>query len=151
MRTGNVVFHGEISELREQAPEQGHRITTDDDERALELATAHDDLAVEPAPDGGLVATGPQDAVDAYVSLLTALVTDDIFASEDQHGTWKTVPTLSAGRGQQFWAKTITALTFAIGVLIVRSRARSSPACSQAKLLGHDGVTVQSLNAPRNL
>ena len=38
MREGNVVFHGEIAELRAQAPEQGHRISTDDDERALEIA-----------------------------------------------------------------------------------------------------------------
>src|SRR3954447_19621040 len=53
------------------------------------------------------------------VPLLTALVAGDIFASEDQHGTWKTVLTRSATRAQLFWAKTITALTFAVTVLIV--------------------------------
>jgi len=51
--------------------------------------------------------------------LLTALVAGDIFASEDQHGTWKTVLTRSASRGQLFWAKTITALAFSTAVLLV--------------------------------
>src|SRR4051794_17582810 len=35
MRTGSVVFHGEISELREQAPAQGHRIAVDAGDEAL--------------------------------------------------------------------------------------------------------------------
>ncbi len=72
MRSGNVVFHGEISELREQAPEQGHHIATDNDDRALELAAGHRGLEVVAAPSGGLVATGPQTAVDAYVSAVVA-------------------------------------------------------------------------------
>ncbi|MEO5662110.1 MAG: ABC transporter permease, partial [Nocardioides sp.] len=45
--------------------------------------------------------------------LLTAIVAGDIFASEDQHGTWKTVLTRSASRGQLFWAKTLAAMLFA--------------------------------------
>src|SRR3954447_3247081 len=53
MRTGSVVFHGEISELREQAPEQGHRIRTDDDDRAFGLAARHPGLEVGAAADGG--------------------------------------------------------------------------------------------------
>jgi ABC-2 type transport system ATP-binding protein len=72
MRTGSVVFHGEISELREQAPEQGHRLHTDDDERALALAAAHRDLRVEHADEDGLVVYGAQPDVDAYVSALVA-------------------------------------------------------------------------------
>jgi ABC-2 type transport system ATP-binding protein len=75
MRSGSVVYHGEISALREQAPEQGHRIHTDDDDRASELAAEHGGLQVAAAPDGGLVVEGSQDAVDAYV---TALVTSGI-------------------------------------------------------------------------
>ncbi len=51
--------------------------------------------------------------------LLTALVAGDIFAGEDQHGTWKTVLTRSVSRGQLFWAKTLTALLFAITVTVV--------------------------------
>lgn len=38
-------------------------------------------------------------AAQWVLPLLTALVAGDIFASEDQHGTWKTVLTRSASRG----------------------------------------------------
>jgi ABC-2 type transport system permease protein len=58
-------------------------------------------------------------AAQWVLPLLTALVAGDIFASEDQHGTWKTVLTRSASRGQLFWAKTITALGFSTAVLLV--------------------------------
>src|SRR5262245_10859393 len=75
MRRGSVVFHGEIAELREQAPEQGHRIRTDDDVRALELAEAHDSLDVAAASDGGVIARGAQQDVDRYV---TAIVTEGL-------------------------------------------------------------------------
>jgi ABC-2 type transport system permease protein len=51
--------------------------------------------------------------------LLTSLVAGDIFASEDQHGTWKTILTRSVSRTQLFWAKTGAALTFAAAVLLV--------------------------------
>jgi len=94
MRTGSVVFHGEIAELREQAPEQGHHISTDDDRRALELAATYPRLRVVATRAGGqdeslesvvsrraasidygLVITGAQADVDEYVS---ALVHDGI-------------------------------------------------------------------------
>jgi len=51
--------------------------------------------------------------------LLTSLVAGDIFASEDQHGTWKTILTRSVSRSQVFWAKTLAALTFAAVVHVV--------------------------------
>jgi ABC-2 type transport system ATP-binding protein len=71
MRTGTVVYHGGIAELREQAPEQGHRIRTDDDARALALAgLAHDALRVERSETGDLVAYGPQTELDAYIKTL---------------------------------------------------------------------------------
>jgi ABC-2 type transport system ATP-binding protein len=70
MRTGSVVYHGEITELREQAPEQGHRIGTDDDDRALGLAARHPALTVTTAADSGLIVEGPQAGVDAYVRTL---------------------------------------------------------------------------------
>src|SRR3954451_22749198 len=41
--------------------------------------------------------------------LLTAIVAGDIFASEDQHGTWKTVLTRSISRSKLFWAKSVVA------------------------------------------
>jgi ABC-2 type transport system ATP-binding protein len=76
MRTGSVVYHGEISELRQRAPEQGHRVSTDDDQRALALAQQHPDLVVTEAENSGLVVAGRQSDVDAYVrALVTAGLT----------------------------------------------------------------------------
>jgi ABC-2 type transport system ATP-binding protein len=72
MRTGSVVFHGEIAALREQAPEQGHRLRTDDDDHAVDVAARHRDLRVERAADDGLVVYGDQADVDAYVAALVA-------------------------------------------------------------------------------
>lgn len=51
--------------------------------------------------------------------LLTAVVAGDIFASEDHHGTWKTILTRSVGRTAVFWAKTVAALGFAVLTLLV--------------------------------
>ena len=51
--------------------------------------------------------------------LLTAIVAGDIFASEDQHGTWKTVLTRSTGRGRVFAAKAVVALGFGLLALLV--------------------------------
>ena len=51
--------------------------------------------------------------------LLTSIVAGDIFASEDQHGTWKTILTRSVSRAQLFWAKTLAAVTFALAVFVI--------------------------------
>lgn len=51
--------------------------------------------------------------------LLAALVAGDIFANEDQHGTWKTILTRSVSRSQTFWAKTLTAVGFNLVVLVL--------------------------------
>ena len=51
--------------------------------------------------------------------LLAAVVAGDIFASEDQHGTWKTILTRSVSRSQVFWAKTLTALAYNLLLLTV--------------------------------
>jgi ABC-2 type transport system ATP-binding protein len=72
MRTGSVVFHGEITELRERAPEQAHRLSTSNDIRALELSAHHPRLTVIAEPDGGLRATGAQSDVDEYVATLVS-------------------------------------------------------------------------------
>ena len=74
MRRGDVVFHGGIAELRQQAPEQGHRVATDDDERALSIARTMPQLAVDPHGDG-LVVRGSQEQVD---ELVRALVQDGV-------------------------------------------------------------------------
>jgi ABC-2 type transport system ATP-binding protein len=72
MRTGSVVFHGEIDDLREQAPGQGHHVVTTDDERALAYAGGHPDLNVERHPHGGLLIRGPQRELDAYIAAIVA-------------------------------------------------------------------------------
>jgi ABC-2 type transport system ATP-binding protein len=72
MRRGSVVFHGQISELRARAPEPGHRIACDDDDRALGLAHQHAELRVATNPGGGLLVRGPQREIDAYVVTLVS-------------------------------------------------------------------------------
>ena len=75
--------------------------------------------------------------------LLTAIVAGDIFASEDHLGTWKTVLTRSASRAQLFWAKTITALGFAITAVLVLA---ASTILSSILIVGHQplvGLTGQ--------
>ncbi|MBL7492775.1 ABC transporter permease [Frankia sp. AgB1.9] len=51
--------------------------------------------------------------------LLTSIVAGDIFSSEDQYGTWKTILTRSHSRTQIFLAKTLAAATFAVLVIVV--------------------------------
>jgi ABC-2 type transport system permease protein len=58
-------------------------------------------------------------AAQWVLPLLAAVVAGDIFANEDQHGTWKTILTRSVSRGQVFWAKTLTAVLFNLTVLAV--------------------------------
>lgn len=70
--------------------------------------------------------------------LLAAVVAGDIFAGEDQHGTWKTVLTRSAGRGQVFAAKAVTAIGFAVLVLLVLS---ASTVLSSVLVGGHGALT----------
>jgi ABC-2 type transport system permease protein len=78
--------------------------------------------------------------------LLTAIVAGDIFASEDQHGTWKTVLTRSISRSRLFWAKTVVAVVFALVALVVLA---ASTIVSSVLLVGHgpliglSGQTIQ--------
>jgi ABC-2 type transport system permease protein len=84
--------------------------------------------------------------------LLTALVAGDIFASEDQHGTWKTVLTRSTSRGQLFWAKTLTALVFAVlatGVLAASTIAASLAIVGRQPLTGLTGQVIDPATAGR--
>ncbi|MCY7400708.1 MAG: ABC transporter permease [Nocardioides sp.] len=77
--------------------------------------------------------------------LLTAVVAGDVFASEDQHGTWKTVLTRSTSRSRLFWAKTITACGFATLVLVllaVSTIASSWVIVGHQPLLGLSGQTI---------
>jgi ABC-2 type transport system permease protein len=86
-------------------------------------------------------------AAQWVLPLLTALVAGDIFASEDQHGTWKTVLTRSVSRAQVFWAKTITAITYAVCVLVILA---ASTIISSVLIVGHQdlvGVTGQVIGS----
>jgi ABC-2 type transport system ATP-binding protein len=66
MRTGQVVYHGSISRLRERAPAQAHRLATTDDERTAVLAAARG-LEVA-AVDGALAVRGGQAPLDALIA-----------------------------------------------------------------------------------
>jgi ABC-2 type transport system permease protein len=70
--------------------------------------------------------------------LLTAVVAGDIFASEDQHGTWKTVLTRGTSRSQLFWAKTLTAGGFAVLVLALLA---TSTIVASVLVVGHQPLT----------
>jgi ABC-2 type transport system permease protein len=91
-------------------------------------------------------------AAQWVLPLLTALVAGDIFASEDQHGTWKTVLTRSVSRGQLFWAKTITALGFATVALLILATATTVASVlivGHQDLVGLTGQTIPSGTAAR--
>jgi ABC-2 type transport system permease protein len=82
--------------------------------------------------------------------LITAIVAGDIFASEDQHGTWKTVLTRSVSRSALFWAKTAVAVVFALvalGLLAASTIASSLLVGSHQSLIGLSGQTIQPRSA----
>jgi ABC-2 type transport system permease protein len=84
-------------------------------------------------------------AAQWVLPLLTAVVAGDIFASEDQHGTWKTVLTRSTSRAQLFWAKTLTAGGFAVVMLAVLATSTivsSLVVLGRAPMLGLSGQTI---------
>ena len=77
--------------------------------------------------------------------LMTAIVAGDIFASEDQHGTWKTVLTRSTSRRRIFWAKVVTASLFAILMVVLLA---GSTVLFSTTIVGHQplfGVTGQTI------
>jgi ABC-2 type transport system permease protein len=77
-------------------------------------------------------------AAQWVLPLLTAVVAGDIFASEDQHGTWKTVLTRSTSRSKLFWAKTVVAIVFA---LIALTLLAASTIAAGALIVGHQPLT----------
>jgi ABC-2 type transport system permease protein len=70
--------------------------------------------------------------------LLASIVAGDIFASEDQHGTWKTILTRSVSRGQVFWAKTATATLFTVVATVVLA---ASTVVTSVLLIGTQPLT----------
>jgi ABC-2 type transport system permease protein len=84
-------------------------------------------------------------AAQWVLPLLTALVAGDIFASEDHHGTWKTVLTRSVSRSQVFLAKTLASMLFAVTVLLVLATstiATSLIVVGRQSLLGLTGQLI---------
>jgi ABC-2 type transport system ATP-binding protein len=70
MRTGQVVYHGSIAALREQAPAQAHRVTTTDNERSTAVAVG---LGLDvTAADGALAVRGDHAHLDALIAALVA-------------------------------------------------------------------------------
>lgn len=89
-------------------------------------------------------------AAQWVLPLLTALVAGDIFASEDQHGTWKTVLTRSVSRTQMFWAKTTTAALFAVAawaLLTISTVAASLLVVGHQPLVGLTGQLIDPVTA----
>ena len=70
--------------------------------------------------------------------LLTAVVAGDIFASEDHHGTWKTILTRSVSRSTLFAAKSVAAISFAVVALLLLS---ASTILFSAAIGGRDALT----------
>ncbi|HEY0644534.1 MAG TPA: ABC transporter permease [Nocardioides sp.] len=66
--------------------------------------------------------------------LVTAVVAGDIFASEDQHGTWKTVLTRSVSRSRLFWAKVLVSIAFGLVALVLLAGATIA---ASLLLVGH--------------
>jgi ABC-2 type transport system ATP-binding protein len=67
MRTGDVVYHGTIEKLREQAPQQAHQVRTSDDDAALRLAAGRYGLTVDQR-DGALHARGDEHHLDSWIA-----------------------------------------------------------------------------------
>ncbi|MEV5081833.1 ABC transporter permease [Streptomyces sp. NPDC056159] len=70
--------------------------------------------------------------------ILAALVAGDIFANEDQHGTWKTILTRSVTRSQIFWAKTLAATMFTLVSMVVLA---ASTIVSSLLIIGSQPLT----------
>lgn len=77
--------------------------------------------------------------------LVTAIVAGDIFASEDEHGTWKTVLTRSVSRSRLFWAKVLVAIAFgllALSLLALATLATSLLVVGRQPLVGLSGQLI---------
>jgi ABC-2 type transport system permease protein len=91
-------------------------------------------------------------AAQWVLPLLAAVVAGDIFAGEDQHGTWKTILTRSVSRTQIFWAKTLTAMIYNLLVLAVFAASTivsSLLIIGTQPLTGLSGQTIASAAALR--
>jgi ABC-2 type transport system ATP-binding protein len=67
MSKGSVAFHGSISDLRAMAPDPGHVLVTDSDDRAAAMAARRPELSVT-RTESGLRVVGPEGAVATLVA-----------------------------------------------------------------------------------
>jgi ABC-2 type transport system ATP-binding protein len=67
LRQGRVVWNGSAAQLRAQAPGSAYRLSTSDDERALELASRHPGVSVTGSPAGELRLAVRTGSLDPYV------------------------------------------------------------------------------------
>ncbi len=91
-------------------------------------------------------------AAQWVLPLLTSLVAGDIFASEDSHGTWKTILTRSVSRGRIFAAKTLVCATYAVLVLVVLATSTtvaSTTLVGTQDLIGLSGQLIPGADAAR--
>ncbi|MBZ5738888.1 ABC transporter permease [Nocardioides mangrovi] len=89
-------------------------------------------------------------AAQWVLPLLTSIVAGDIFASEDQHGTWKTVLTRSTSRSTLFWGKSLVSIGFALLALLVLAAATIAASVlivGHQPLTGLSGQTIQPQSA----
>lgn len=63
-----------------------------------------------------------------FFPMLTAIVSGDLFSSEDHHGTWKTYLTRSVSRPQVYVAKVVAGMAYAIAAMVIMAVV-SVPAC----------------------
>lgn len=89
-------------------------------------------------------------AAQWVLPLLTSLVAGDIFASEDAHGTWKTILTRSVSRRRLFAAKTLVSATYALLVLVVLATSTilaSTTIVGTQDLIGLSGQLIPGADA----
>ncbi len=67
MKEGRSVWHGSMDRLRSESPAPAHRLWTNDDHRAMEIAGSDLAVGVVPDPEGGLTVHADRDALDAFV------------------------------------------------------------------------------------
>jgi ABC-2 type transport system permease protein len=63
-----------------------------------------------------------------FFPMLTAIVSGDLFSSEDHHGTWKTYLTRSVSRPQVYSAKVLAGMAYALTAMVLMAVV-SLPAC----------------------
>ena len=83
--------------------------------------------------------------------LITALVAGDIFASEDQNGTLKTIFTRSLERHQIFAGKTLVALTYAVVAILLDGTVAVVAGSLQSGFNSLQSLSGTIVSAPKGL